>query len=82
MVRELRNNVPAIHVRDHVDLSFCCCDLLLGRELRAATEEERHLGLCVCRVGVCEEWYRREVAGDEGGRARMLCCCFRDGSER
>lgn len=36
-------SIPAVHVRYHIDLSLCCCDLLLGRELGAAAEEERHL---------------------------------------
>ena len=42
-------NVPAVHVRDHVDLGLCGCDLLLGRELGAAAEEERHV--CMCGIG-------------------------------
>lgn len=59
MVREVkRASVPAVHVGDHVDLSFCCGDLLLGRELGAATEEEGHLVLCAWRIGVCEMWLR------------------------
>jgi hypothetical protein len=31
------------HVGDHLDLGFCCCDLLCGRRLgTTAAEEERH----------------------------------------
>jgi hypothetical protein len=81
--REGQECIPAVHVRDHVDLSFCCCDLLLGRELRAATEEERHCRLCVCVVQEWVFWFCGCIEDDQGGRVRMLCCCcFCDGSER
>jgi hypothetical protein len=46
------SNVPAVHVRDHIDLGLCGCDLLLGRELGAAAEEERHV--CMCGIGAWE----------------------------
>ena len=38
-----RGCIPAVHIRNHIDLGFCCGDLLLRRELGAATKEERHL---------------------------------------
>lgn len=34
------------HVGDHLDLGFCCCDLLGGRGLGAGVaEEEGHFGV-------------------------------------
>lgn len=68
------SNVPAVHVRDHVDLGLCSCDLLLGRELGAAAEEERHV---VCVVLVRESKVYR-LCGDgedtRDERVEIWCC--------
>jgi hypothetical protein len=68
------SNVPAVHVRDHVDLGLCGCDLLLGRELGAAAEEERHVVYAVLVRG--SKVYRfcgdGDFARDE--RVEIWCC--------
>jgi hypothetical protein len=45
-----RVTVPCVHIRHHVDLSFCLCDFLLRGDLRAATEEVRHRE-CGLKIG-------------------------------
>lgn len=36
--------IPAVHVRDHVNLGFCLRNLLLRRDLGFLTEEHGHFG--------------------------------------
>jgi hypothetical protein len=38
-----KGELPIEHVRDHLDLSLGCGNLLLGGELGATAEEERHV---------------------------------------